>query len=306
MNIAILGAGAMGSLFGGLLAEAGHRVTLLDVDDAHLEAIRRHGLRLHTDAGERVVTGLEALRPESATQTADLLIVFTKTLHTLAALTSSRAVIGPRTGVLSLQNGLGNAERLAQFAEPARVMIGVTTWPADKGGAGQVSSHGTGTIRVMSADGSVTPMLESAVKALNDAGLNCTADADVRAAIWEKVAFNAALNSLCAVTGCTVGELANVQDGAVLAMKIVAEVIEVARAHAVAVDAQHVTANVQHALAHHRAHRPSMLQDVLAGRRTEIEGINGAIAQAARSKGIAVPYTESLLHLVRLVEARNT
>ncbi|MEX3966459.1 ketopantoate reductase family protein [Paraburkholderia sp. EG286B] len=306
MHIAILGAGAMGSLFGGLLAVAGHRVTLLDVDEAHLKAIKETGLRLTTDAGERVVTNLEALRPEAATTPADLLIVFTKTLHTQAALGAARAVLGPQTALLSLQNGLGNAERLAQFADPARVMIGVTTWPADKNGPGHVSSHGAGVIRLMSADGADSPMLSRTVEALNDAGLACSADADVWAAIWEKVAFNAALNSLCAVTGCTVGELTNVPDGEALALKIVAEVATVAQAHGVAVNEAHVADNVRHALAHHRAHRPSMLQDVLAGRKTEIEAINGAVVEAARMRAIAVPNTAALLHLVRLVDAKDS
>ncbi|MEX3938985.1 ketopantoate reductase family protein [Paraburkholderia sp. BR10937] len=306
MHIAILGAGAMGSLFGGLLAIAGHRVTLLDVDDAHLNAINEAGLRLTTDAGERVVTNLEALRPEAATTAADLLIVFTKTLHTQAALGAAHAVLGPQTALLSLQNGLGNAERLARFADPARVMIGVTTWPADKNGPGRVSSHGAGAIRLMSADGAHSPMLSRTVQALNDAGLACTADADVWAAIWEKVAFNAALNSLCAVTGCTVGELTNVPDGEALALKIVAEVAAVAQAHGVAVNEAHVADNVRHALAHHRAHRPSMLQDVLARRKTEIEAINGAVVEAARTRAIAVPNTAALLHLVRLVDAKDS
>ncbi|MEM5446261.1 ketopantoate reductase family protein [Paraburkholderia guartelaensis] len=306
MHIAILGAGAMGSLFGGLLAVAGHRVTLLDVDDAHLNAINEAGLRLTTDAGERVVANLEALRPEAATTPADLLIVFTKTLHTQAALGAAHAVLGPQTALLSLQNGLGNAERLAQFADPARVMIGVTTWPADKNGPGRVSSHGQGVIRLMSADGAHSPMLSRTVQALNDAGLACSADADVWAAIWEKVAFNSALNSLCAVTGCTVGELTNVPDGEALALKIVAEVAAVAHAHGVAVNEAHVADNVRHALAHHRAHRPSMLQDVIAGRKTEIEAINGAVVEAAGMRAIAVPYTTALLHLVRLVDAKDS
>ena len=306
MHIAILGAGAMGSLFGGLLAEAGHRVTLLDVDEAHLLAINENGLRLSTDAGERIVTNLAAMRPEAATQPADLLIVFTKTLHTQAALGAARTVLRPETALLSLQNGLGNAERLAQFADPARVMIGVTTWPADKNGPGRVSSHGTGVIRLMSADGAGSPMLSRTVEALNDAGLACTADADVWAAIWEKVAFNAALNSLCAVTGCTVGELTNVADGEALALKIVVEVAAVAHAHGVAVNESHMADNVRHALAHHRVHRPSMLQDVLAGRKTEIEAIHGAVVEAARLRAIAVPHTETLLHLVRLVDAKES
>jgi 2-dehydropantoate 2-reductase len=306
MEIAILGAGAMGSLFGGLLAEAGHDVTLLDIDEAHLEAIRRDGLRLATDSGERVVTKLRALRPEAAERAPELLIVFTKTMHTEAALDAARALIGPHTSVLSLQNGLGNVERLARSVPRERIMVGITTWPADKPSAGRVSSHGSGMTRLMSADGEARASVTRTVAALNSAGLACSADPDVWVTIWEKVAFNAALNSLCAVTQCTVGELSNVPDGPELALKIVAEVAAVARASGVAVDEAHMVENVQHALANHRSHRPSMLQDVLAGRRTEIEAINGAVVEAARAVPMAAPCTETLLQLVRLVDASVT
>ncbi len=305
MDIAILGAGAMGSLFGGLLAEAGHRVTLLDVDDAHLAAIARDGLHLATDAGPRIVRGLAALRPEQAREPAELMIVFTKTMHTEAALHAARGAIGPRTALLSLQNGLGNAERLARFADPASVMIGVTTWPGDKAEPGHVASHGSGMVRMMTADGRRGEALARTVAALDGAGLACTADDALWATIWEKVAFNAALNSLCAVTRCTVGELTRIADGEALALRIVAEVVAVANAKGIAADAAHVVENVRRALARHRAHRPSMLQDVLAGRPTEIDAINGAVVDAAREVGIAVPCTETLLRLVQLIEARG-
>jgi 2-dehydropantoate 2-reductase len=306
LDIAILSAGAMGSLFGGLLAEAGHRVTLVDIDDAHLDAIRHEGLRLSTDSGSRVVGNLCVSRPERAAVAPELLIVFTKTMHTEAALMSAHALLGPHTAVLSLQNGLGNVERIARYVERERVMVGMTTWPADKPGSAQVSSHGTGEIRLMSADGESHAHVRRTVDALNSAGLNCATDPDVWSAIWEKVAFNAALNSVCALTQCTVGELSNLPDGEALTLKIVAEVAAVACANGVAVDEAHVVENVRHALANHRAHRPSMLQDVLAGRKTEIEAINGAVVMAASAAGVAAPCTECLLQLVRLVDARST
>ncbi|MFX1674733.1 2-dehydropantoate 2-reductase [Paraburkholderia sp. A2WS-5] len=304
MQIAILGAGAMGSFFGGRLALAGHGVSLLDIDEAHIASIRNNGLRLSTDSGEQVVRNLDALRPQEATQPVDLVIVFTKTMHTQAALAAASRILGPDTAILSLQNGLGNAERLARSAAPGRVMIGVTTWPADKSEPGAVSSHGQGTIRLMSAEGSHTRALDQTVQALNDAGLVCHADSNVWAAIWEKVAFNAALNSLCAVTQCMVGELTKIPEGEVLALKIVSEVVAVARAHGVEANEADVASNVREALAHHRTHRPSMLQDVLAGRRTEIEAINGAVVEAASKVGVDVPYTHCLASLVRLVDAR--
>ncbi|MCW5119522.1 2-dehydropantoate 2-reductase [Burkholderia cenocepacia] len=316
MRIAILGAGAMGSLFGARLAESGEAVTLIDVNDAHLDAIRRDGLRIDDDRGERRIRTLQAVRPDAANAAAaaaaaapdtpfDLLIVFTKSLHTRAALDGVRALLTPDTFVLTLQNGLGNVETLNAFVPLERILVGVTTWPADAAGPAHVRSHGAGTIRMMTADGAARPFATAVADTLSRAGLACTLDADVWAAIWEKVAFNAALNTLCATTGCTVDQLGHHQDGPRLALAIAAETAAVARAKGIAVDGERVARNVEHAIRDHRGHRPSMLQDVLAGRRTEIDAISGKVVAAAREAGVAVPHAETLLALVRLIDART-
>jgi 2-dehydropantoate 2-reductase len=306
MKIAILGAGAMGSFFGGVLAESAHAVTLLDIDEQHLDAIRRDGLRLVNGSRDRRITQLAVSRPELCDSTPDLLVVFTKSPHTRAALASVKHVIGPETFVLTLQNGLGNAEVLSEFVRPERVLIGVTTWPADKLGAAHVASHGEGKIRMMCGDGVHRPQVDAIAQALDAAGLHCTVDDNVWSAIWEKVAFNAALNSLCAVSGCAVDQLGRVPDGTALALKIVGEVLAVARAKGIRVDQERCASTVLHAIETHHGHKPSMLQDVLARRRTEIESINGAVVVAARELNVPVVHTEILLQLVRLVEARNT
>lgn len=304
MKIAIVGAGAMGSLFGGLLAERGHSVTLIDVNVAHLEAIRANGLRLHTDDGDRHIHALQACQPSHAEGSPDLMLVFTKTLHTASALAGVAHLIGADTHVLSLQNGLGNVEVIQRHVAPSRILIGVTTWPADLVGPGHVHSHGQGVVRLMSADGSEHPMLAKVAGALADAGLACTADPAVWTAIWEKVAFNAALNSICAVSHCTVDQLGVIDDGQDLAYSVVEEVLAVAQAQGIAVDQDACAARVADAISRHVGHKPSMLQDVLAGRKTEVEAINGAVVAAADRSGIPVPCTRTLLRLVRLVEAR--
>lgn len=229
MNISILGAGAMGSLFGGLLAESGQSVTLLDINDTHLEAIRRQGLRLDTDDGDRCIGGLSACRPEQVTGQPDLLLVFTKAQHTDSALRSIAGHIGEHTLVLTLQNGLGNAEALCRHVAPQRVMIGMTTWPADMAGPAHVRSHGQGVVRLLSLDGVERQGSTQVAAVLEAAGLHCAEDPQVWTSIWEKVAFNAALNSLCAVTGCTVGQLDAAPQGPALARAIVLEVLSVAQ-----------------------------------------------------------------------------
>lgn len=304
MNITILGAGAMGSLFGGRLAESGQSVTLVDVNDAHLEAIRRHGLRLETDDGDRHIAGMKTCRPEQVSGHADAVLVFTKTLHTDQALASIRTHLGSQTLVLSLQNGLGNAETLSRHVAPEQVMIGMTNWPADMLEPGHVRSHGRGVVRLLTLDAVERPAAAEMVSVLTRAGLDCSLDRHVWTSIWEKVAFNAAMNGLCAVTGCSVGQLDVVPEGFVLAREIVQEVIAVAQASGVEADLQRCLASVADAMAHHRTHKPSMLQDVLAGRPTEIASINGEVITRARKAGVPVPRVDTLYALVRLVEAR--
>ncbi|MFT3721479.1 ketopantoate reductase family protein [Pseudorhodoferax sp.] len=304
MKVAVVGAGAMGSLFGGLLAEQGHAVTLIDVNAAHLDAIRAQGLRLQTGSGDRYVTALGACRPPEAREPPDLLVVFTKTLHTAGALSGVAHLLGPGTQVLSLQNGLGNVEAIRQHVALDRILIGVTTWPADLAGPGHVRSHGQGIVRLMSADGQLRPKQAEAVRALQEAGLCCTADTAVWSAIWEKVAFNAALNGICAVSGCTVDQLGGVADGQALAFAVADEVMSVAHAQGIEANAEACKARIADAIAHHVGHKPSMLQDVLAGRKTEVEAIHGAVVAAAAVHGVPVPHTRTLLQLVRLVEAR--
>jgi len=301
LRISILGAGAMGSLFGGLLAEAGHEVELLDVNPVQIAAVREHGLLIRNDTGERRLT-LPILRPEEATTKPDWLIVFTKAMHTQSALAAARHLIGPQTRLLSLQNGLGNAEKLAGFADASRIAIGMTTVPADLVAPGEVHSHGESKTRVVMVDGSTDAALDKLVSALGAAGLPCTVDPDAIVAIWEKVAFNVALNSLCAVTQRTVGGLGAAAEGRRLAHSVASEVLAVAQAEGLAVLPERTHATIDHALDHHGGHKPSMLQDLLAKRPTEIETLNGAVVRVAEKHGIGVARTEALYALVKMAE----
>ena len=301
IRISVLGAGAMGSLFGGLLAEAGHDVELIDVNPAQIAAVRQHGLLISNDAGERRVA-LPIMRPEEATTQPDWLIVFTKAMHTQGALAAAKHLIGPQTRLLSLQNGLGNAEKLTAFADASRIAIGMTTVPADLVAPGEVHSHGQSKTRVVMVDGSKDAALHALAAALDATGLPCAVDPDAVVAIWEKVAFNVALNSLCAVTRRTVGGLGADAGGRQLAHAVASEALTVAQAEGLMVSPERTHATIDHALDHHDGHKPSMLQDLLAGRPTEIETLNGAVVRVARRYGIATPRTEALYALVKMAE----
>ena len=303
MRIAIVGAGAMGGLFGVRLALSGQEVSFIEVSEEAIHAIRQDGFTLADEAGTRTAR-VPAGSAASFTEPFDLIVVFTKGFHTASAVQSVAHLVGPSTWALSVQNGLGNAEIIASVVPRQRVIVGMTNYPADLKTPGVVHSHGEGQVRIWSMSGEACPEVREIAAAFDRAGLACSADPRVQEAIWEKVAFNAALNSICTVTHCTVDQLGLVADGQALAFAVVEEVLSVAWAMGIAADLQACKSHVADAVARHAGHKPSMLQDVLAGRRTEIETINGAVVAAADARGIAVPCTRALLQLVRLIQAR--
>ncbi|MGC2032103.1 MAG: 2-dehydropantoate 2-reductase, partial [Steroidobacteraceae bacterium] len=233
----------------------------------------------------------------------DILLVFTKRPHTLSALTSVRHLIGAGTWVVTLQNGLDAGERLAPIVSRERIAIGMTNWPADLAAVGHVISHGTGEVRVWSLSGHADPGLSGIVAALTHAGLRCSLDPNVLLSIWEKAAFNAAMNAIAAVSRMHVGQMADSAHIRAIAAGVVREAVTTAHAAGIEADEFRIWAALEHAYAAHRDHRPSMLQDLLAGRKTEIDAINGAIVDHAKRLGVSVPITETLALLVRAMES---
>ncbi len=298
-RIAVVGAGALGSFVGARLAHTGYATTLIDNDPARVSTINHAGLRLESDQVTLEIT-VPASLASDLTQPFDLLIILTKAAHTEAAITSCRHLLGPATHLLTFQNGLGNAAILARHADPDRIVVGMTNWAADSVGPAHVRSVGEGEIRIWHMSGRDEAAVRAIADLLDRAALHGTADPNVEAAIWEKVAFNAAMNSVAAMTGLTVGEIGDDTNGRSLAGMVASEVVGVARAKGLGADPQKVAAMLEHAFQSHRSHRPSMLQDILAGRVTEIEAINGAVVTEAALLGQRVPATETLLKLVRL------
>lgn len=302
-NIVIVGAGAMGCLFAARLAEAGVTVTLVDVDPIRLALLDSEGILLSGDDGERIVPVRAAAAGDIRGPT-DLVMLFTKGMHSATAIRSVAHLADGNTCALTLQNGIGNAELIAEIFAPDHVLMGVTDLPADLDGARRVVSHGQGHIRLGGFTAEAQRAAPDVAALLNRGKLNAQADADIQVAIWEKVAFNAALNALATVTGLTVGGM-DEAPGRRIAASIVAEVVETAAAAGIGLDRSRIDGRVAFALANHRNHKASMLQDRLAGRATEIESINGAIVRVADLHGVKTPVTSTLADLVRLIETRD-
>ncbi|HGY1871250.1 TPA: ketopantoate reductase family protein [Klebsiella variicola] len=301
MKIAIVGAGAMGGLFGARLALAGQDVSFVEASETTIEVISRQGLRLETpDVQESVRVPIS--RAHQVTGHFDLLVIFTKGFHTAAAIESVLHLVGPQTWALSVQNGLGNAELIARVVPAERIIVGMTNLPADLVAPGVVHSHGEGHINIWAGNGKDSPTVHEIAANFSQAGLPCEADPQVQVSIWEKVAFNAALNSVCAVTRRTVGAIGHAEEGRQVTSRIVSETVAVAQAAGVDADQRRVIAAVDYAFRHHQQHKPSMLQDVEAGRKTEIDFINGAVVERGKRLGVATPVLEMLFSLVKLSE----
>ena len=303
MKVLILGAGAMGCLYGAAFHRAGCEVQFVDVNRPHIDAINANGLELETRAGTEHLP-IPALLPAQLTEPVDLVVVFTKTFHTDAALGGIKAAIGPDTWLLSLQNGLGNDKRLAAHASPDRILIGSSSLPSDLVGPGKVRSHGEGGSKLYPAFGADPAFAEQVCELLTKGGLPAALEPDIHGAIWSKAIFNATMNPLCALTRRTPGFLGAHEESRALIHALVEEGVAVANASGVAIPAKPIHDLTQVSVTDHANHEASMLQDVKAGRRTEVDAINGAIVEAARAAGIAAPLTETLWRLVKLEEAK--
>lgn len=303
MKTAIIGAGAMGCLFGARLALTGNDVTMIDVVPAVIDKISRDGILLEFEEDQEHAPA-KAAKSDDIQEHFDLVILFTKTLYSLDALKAAEHFLKDDTYVLSLQNGLGNDEMIEQFVGKDHILIGVTNFPSDLIGPGHVRAHAGGYVKFMSADGKDREILHEVNDMFLHAGMDSSIVPDIQAAIWEKAGLNAAINAVCAVCLVPCGGVGKVPDGAVLTRHIAHEAAEVAHAYGIPVSEERINHGIEvAAIVDDADHYPSMAQDVLKKRKSEIDHIDGMIVEYARRKGIAVPYTETLVTLMHIIEA---
>ncbi len=301
MRYVIVGAGAMGCLYGAKLRQIGQEVILIAARASAVDTINTNGVHLKEPASELVLR-IPAYLASQYQETADAVLLFTKSIHTKDALASVRQCIGPDTCLVSFQNGIGNENILRPYADEDHMIIGTTNFPSDRQGDGIIASAGTGITAMMTVSGRRTKQLHALFSHLQEAGLHPQLRDDIFVGIWEKAAFNAALNSLTAVTLVPQGYMGETPEGRELAHTIAREVCSVALAKGIPVIEARVLETVDTLLDHHFEHCPSMLQDVLRERMTEIDAINGAAVQEAEVLGMQIPVTKVLWQLVRIVQ----
>lgn len=301
MKIAIIGAGAMGSLFGGRLALAGEDVWLLDVWEEHVRIIGDKGLAITTAAGDLVARPNATTKPEDI-GAADLVIVFVKSSASRAAAETAAALLGPDTAVLTLQNGYGNAEAIAGVVGAARVIAGTTAQGATLLGPGRIMHGGSGDTHIGELGGGITDRLEKVAACLTRAGIRTVADDNVASLIWGKLVVNVGINALTAITGLTNGELADHEETRQVLAMAVEEAVRVADAAGVKLPYDNAVEKVLDVAVATAQNRSSMLQDLSGGRRTEIDAINGALVREGERVGVATPVNRVLTLLIKALE----
>ena len=302
MRIAIVGTGAMGSVYAGLLASAGLDVWAVDAWADHIEAIRRDGLRVSGASGERTAK-LSATTDANEVGRADLVVIATKARDVTAAAASARDILADDGVVLTIQNGLGSAERVAEIVGPDRVMIGVVGgFGASIVAPGHVHHNGWEFVRLGEYDGGVTPRLERIGKVWEQGGFRVLLFPDIHKMVWEKFICNVAFSGTCTLTGMTIGEVLAEPNAWSISSACATEAFEVARAKGVAVEIEDPVAYVRAFGEKIPNARPSMLLDHMARRASEIDVINGAVPRVAAEVGLAAPVNTTVTSLVRARE----
>lgn len=301
MKIAIIGPGAMGCLFSHYLFRAGHELMLLDYRPERARSIAEQGVRVE-EAGELLTTRVPVTADPGAVGGAELCIVAVKAYATRDALLRSRPLIGPETLVLSLQNGLGNVEAIAGVVPAGQVLGGTTAQGANVVGPGQIRHAGTGetVIGELKGPGSRAAMLAALFQ---EAGLEARTTDDLTGLIWSKVIINIGINALTALTRLQNGKLLDYPGTRAVMAAAVKEAAAVAGALDIRLLYPNPAERVEAVARATAANVSSMLQDVRARRRTEVDQIQGAVVEAGREKGVPAPVNETLWRLVKTLEA---
>lgn len=301
MQIAVIGAGAMGSLFGAYLAKAGEAVTVVDIWQEHIEAIQTRGLSLEEADGEKNIP-LAAMAGTARLEPVDLVILFVKSAATRLAATSAATVLKPGGRILTLQNGLGNAETIAEVIGIERVLVGTTAQGATLLGSGRVRHAGQGDTHIGRMTGDADQFCQDVAAILSRAGLPTFVEADVRSLVWGKLVINVGINALTALLRLHNGQLAELPETRQLLAMAVEEAVRVATAAGISLPYENPVDKVLTVAIATKQNQSSMLQDVLRQSCTEIAVINGAVVREGERLGVTTPVNRTLTLLVQALE----
>jgi 2-dehydropantoate 2-reductase len=302
MKIAIVGPGAMGSLFAAYLSKSKEEIWLLDKSAERAEKINNKGLSIEGVSGDWQAKVNAAAKAEAIGEV-DLVIICVKSYDTKEAITSVKQLVGRGATVLTLQNGLGNIEIIGEVVGQERVIGGVTNQGATLLDIGRIRHAGRGETIIGRIDGKIPVELRQIREIFNKVGLETRISRDIKGLLWSKLIINCGINALTALTRLNNGRLIEFDGSSRVLRDAVTEAVKVAKRKKIKLIYDDPLAKVEAVCEATAANVSSMLQDVLRKKRTEIDSINGVIVRQAKSLGINVPVNSVLVDLVKTIEA---
>ncbi len=295
----------MGSVYAGLMAEAGHEVWAVDIWQDHVDAINKNGLRVEGASGDRVVQGIKATSEAADSGDCELYVLATKASGVGPAAQEIAPLMGSDSMVITIQNGLGAGERIAEHMAMDRVLLGVADgFGASMKGPGHVHHNAMNLIRVGEMNGGMSARLQDITRVWQQAGFNAQAFEDIDQLIWGKYICNVAFSGPCTVFDYTLGELMADPAAWAIARGCALEVQALAQAKNIAFAFDDPLEYIE-AFGHKMPDaRPSMLLDHHARRPSEIDAINGMAVELGRQLSIPTPYNEVLTAVVRQREKK--
>ena len=303
MKIVIVGSGAIGSLYGAFLSRIKDTEVILVGRNPHIAAIQSDGLKIEGVMGDHVFH-LRAISHASEVSEADLVIVTTKTYDTVTAAKSAKHLIDAGAHVLLIQNGLGTEELVAKELDTTKVLRATTCMGALQDSPGIVHATGCGLTEIGSRYPDNYPLVERLSKMMRDVGFDVRSSENIEGVVWTKTLVNCGINPVGALTGLSNGEVYGNKALRGLVVRLVDEAVQVVKALGIELTTDDP---VRYALGTAKAtgdNINSMLQDLRAGKRTEIDAITGEVIRLAKQFGIDTPSSESVYALVKAIESK--
>ena len=304
MKIAVIGVGAMGSIYAALLADAGHEVWAVDTWAEHVAEIQSVGLRVTGASGDRTVRSVKAVGSIADAGACDLYIIATKASGVSAAARALNTVASPKSVVLTIQNGLGAGERISEYLPQSHVMLGVADgFGASMVGPGHAHHTSMKLIRIGEMSGGMSERLKAVEAVWRKAGFNAQSFEDINQLIWEKFLCNVTLSAPCTVFGTNVAELRSDREKWAIALGCMKEAYAIGQATGIQFGFEDPVDYVTGFAEAVGNAKPSMLQDFEAGRVSELDAINGRVPVLGKKLGINTPFNTVLSEIIRTREA---
>lgn len=301
MNIIVIGAGAMGCLYGSYLSRENH-VIMLDVYEPQVENINKNGITvLEEDGSQQHFTNVRAMKSGTCKEVADLVIVFVKSTHTESSLEENKELFGENTLVMTLQNGAGNDRKIAKYVKKENIIIGTSKHNSVNMGNGTIRHSGTG-VTTIGSNLKENSNLEKICRLLTEAGFSAAISDDIQRIIWSKLFVNLSINTFTAITQSPICSMIENHYAWDFAEKMICEAVDVAEADGTHFSYMEVLNMVHHVCEDAGKGYSSMYQDVKRCVPTEIDAINGAIIEQARRYNVPVPYNTLIVDLIHAIE----